>query len=364
MHSIVLENVSKRFGDKVVIDDMNLAVRKGERLILLGSSGCGKSTVLRMIAGLETVTSGTLRLNGEVANDMDAGDRGVAMVFQNYALFPHMTVEDNISYGLRIRKLPKEEIGRRVREAMELLQLDGLAERLPRQLSGGQRQRVALCRALVNQADFFFLDEPLSNLDAQLRAHARKELVKIHELYGQTLLYVTHDQIEAMTVGQRIAVLDGGKVQMLDTPQRVYSRPANLFVATFIGSPSMNIIPVERTEHGLRINGTDIVPDAAWRQVLAAADTRDLRLGIRPEHMTLTTEPEEGAVPIEITYVEDYGNHVGYYFTANEKEIIAIRSERAIAAGSTAYWRPDSQRLHFFAGETGLNIGYPAEWEA
>lgn len=361
MHSIVLENVTKQFGDTVVIDQLNLQIRKGERLILLGSSGCGKSTILRMISGLETISAGTLYLNGKVANDIDPGDRGVAMVFQNYALFPHMTIDENISYGLRIRKVPEEEIRRRIDKALDLLRLTGLGDRLPKQLSGGQRQRVALARALVNQADFFFLDEPLSNLDAQLRAHARKELVKIHEMYGQTFLYVTHDQIEAMTVGQRIAVLDQGKVQMLDTPQRVYHRPGNRFVATFIGSPAMNMIPVLRNGEGLVLNDTTVSLGEAWRTCLGAA-AAPTEMGVRPEHVELTNDPAAGGVPVKVDYVEDYGNRVAYYFAVNGVETVAVAPMHTISPDVPTYWVPNEQRLHFFAAD-GANIGYPAAWE-
>lgn len=363
MHSIILENVTKKFGETTVIDNLNLSVKKGERLILLGSSGCGKSTVLRMISGLETITSGKLYLNDVLANDLEPGDRGVAMVFQNYALFPHLNIYDNISYGLKIRKLPKSEISVRVQKALELLHLEGLEKRLPKQLSGGQRQRVALARALVNQADFFFLDEPLSNLDAQLRSHARKELVKIHEMYGQTFIYVTHDQIEAMTVGQRIAVLDKGKIQMLDTPQRVYHRPANLFVAKFIGSPSMNIVPVQIIDGKIRLNELDVSIPRLWRDILGAHVREDVSLGIRPEHVVLTNVKHENAVPVQINYVEDYGNHVGYYFLLNGVEMIAMCAEQSVSLEEPVYWLPNQERLHFFDADTELNIGYPAELE-
>lgn len=215
MYSIEMKNVVKRFDKTEVIKGLNLSIKDGERLILLGSSGCGKSTILRMISGLETITSGELFLKGKLANNMDPGDRNIGMVFQNYALFPHMTVEKNISYGLRVNRIPEAEIKKRVADAVDILNLGGLEKRLPRELSGGQRQRVALARAIVKQSDFFLLDEPLSNLDAQLRGHARKELVKLHEMYGQTMIYVTHDQIEAMTVGQRIAVINNGKSRCL-----------------------------------------------------------------------------------------------------------------------------------------------------
>ena len=359
MYSIEFKNVVKKFGKTEVIRGLNLSIRKGERLILLGSSGCGKSTILRMISGLETITSGELYLNEKLANDMDPGDRDIGMVFQNYALFPHMTVEKNIAYGLRIHRVAEDEIRKRVAKAVEILNLTGLEGRLPRELSGGQRQRVALARALVKQADFFLLDEPLSNLDAQLRGKARKELVRIHEMYGQTMIYVTHDQIEAMTVGQRIAVINEGRIQMLDTPHEVYRRPANLFVAKFIGSPSMNIFDGQIAAGAMRFNDHAVPLTPAWAEKAGASGAERLLAGFRPEDIVLTAEPEEGAVPVTVQYHEDYGSRVGYYFTVNGEEIIAIMRDDVLHGQTEAYWKPDPKALHLFDAATEANIGYP-----
>lgn len=228
MKEIHFENVRKNYGKTEVVKGLNFTIEKGERLILLGPSGCGKSTTLRMIAGLEDISSGELIMDGKIVNHIPSGKRNVAMVFQNYALYPHMTVKQNITYALRMKKVPKKEIESRLEDVLMMLQLKGLEDRFPKDLSGGQRQRVALARAIVKQADYFLLDEPLSNLDAQLRVSARKELVKIHEKYKQTIVYVTHDQIEAMTVGNRIALLNEGVLQMLDTPENV-SSPCKYF---------------------------------------------------------------------------------------------------------------------------------------
>ena len=247
MKNIVFDHVVKAYDKNVIVKDLNMEIREGERLILLGPSGCGKSTTLRMIAGLEKLSGGNLYMDGRLVNDVPCGERNVSMVFQNYALFPHMTVQSNIVYGLKAHKMDPAEIKTRLSEVLDMLDLKGLEERRPKDLSGGQRQRVALARAVVKRSDYFLLDEPLSNLDAQLRLRARKELVKIHEMYHQTLIYVTHDQIEAMTVGQRIALMHEGKMQMLDTPANVYNRPANVFTAKFIGSPSMNIVEASYT---------------------------------------------------------------------------------------------------------------------
>ena len=359
MYSIEMKNVVKRFGKTEVIKGLNLSIKDGERLILLGSSGCGKSTILRMISGLETVTSGELYLKGKLANNMDPGDRNIGMVFQNYALFPHMSVEKNIAYGLHVNRIPEEEAKKRVADAVKILNLEGLEKRLPRELSGGQRQRVALARAIVKQSDFFLLDEPLSNLDAQLRGHARKELVKIHEMYGQTMIYVTHDQIEAMTVGQRIAVINNGKIQMLDTPHMVYHRPANVFVAKFIGSPSMNIFEAPLTGNHLKMNGVDMALKDCWMKQIGLEPHTGLKIGIRPEDVVLTTEPSEGAIPVNVQYHEDYGSRVGYYFSVNGQDVISIMREDILQGRTEAYWKVNQNELHFFDQDTESNIGYP-----
>lgn len=221
MKDILFEQICKAYNKNMVVRDLNLKVFSGERLVLLGPSGCGKSTSLRLIAGLEDITSGNLYMGNQLINQVDSGERNVSMVFQNYALYPHMNVRQNISYALKVNKFPSKEIVERTNEAITMLDLNGLEERKPKELSGGQRQRVALARAIVKRADYFLLDEPLSNLDAQLRSHARKELVKIHERYHQTMVYVTHDQVEAMTVGQKIALMHQGQLQAIDTPKRI-----------------------------------------------------------------------------------------------------------------------------------------------
>ena len=258
MSSMVFKNVCKNYGNTQVVKNLNLEINPGERLVLLGPSGCGKSTTLRMIAGLEKITSGELYFGDKVMNDIESGDRNVAMVFQNYALYPHMTVWDNITFGLRMNKVEREEIEKRAREALKILNLEGLEKRYSKELSGGQRQRVALCRAVVKQSPFFLLDEPLSNLDVQLRNTSREELVKLHNLYRPTFVYVTHDQIEAMTIGHRIAVLNKGYLQQIDTPEKIYNNPVNVFVAKFIGIPQINIIRVNINEGELLLKNNRI----------------------------------------------------------------------------------------------------------
>lgn len=359
MNSIQFDQVSKSFGKTKVIENIDLSVKKGERMILLGPSGCGKSTILRMISGLETVTSGNLYLNGKLANEIDSGDRSIAMVFQNYALFPHMTIEENVGYGLKVNKMRTADIRYKVAEAVKILGLEGLEGRYPKELSGGQRQRVALARALVKSSDFFLLDEPLSNLDAQLRGQARKELVKIHEMYGQTFVYVTHDQIEAMTIGHRIALLNQGELQMLDTPHNVYHRPANIFVATFIGSPSMNIMEVNLTERTLLLGAHRAELPDLWLNQISRSGAERIKMGIRPEDVSLSREAGALAVPVEIKYVEDYGNRVGYYFDTGSDEIISIMPENLYGRGEEIYWNIRPEKLHFFDAGTSKSLGYP-----
>lgn len=306
MHNIIFKNVSKAYGNKEIIKKLDFEIREGERVIFLGPSGCGKSTTLRMIAGLESITHGDLYLGGERVNDVAPGERNIAMVFQSYALFPHMNVWENITFGLKIQKLPEAEIAKRAKEALEMLHLENFAAQPVRLLSGGQKQRVALCRALVKHSPYFLLDEPLSNLDAQLRQRARQELVRIHELSRPTMVYVTHDQIEAMTVGQRIAVLHDGRLQQIAPPKEIYARPANTFVASFIGSPAMNLIPARRQGDILFFGGTSVrIPDA----LLAAIGVReDMTLGIRPENLRLTGEADTNVLKGLCQYAENTGN--------------------------------------------------------
>lgn len=314
MKEIVFENVCKTYGKNQVIDHLNLTIHPGERLILLGASGCGKSTTLRLVAGLEDITAGTLYMNGQRVNEVPSGERNVSMVFQNYALFPHMTVADNITYGLTIQKLKKEEIKQRLKAALDMLELNGLEGRRPKDLSGGQRQRVALARAVVKRSDLLLLDEPLSNLDAQLRGHARKELVKIHQAYRQTFIYVTHDQVEAMTVGDRIALMHEGHLQMLDTPYNVYHRPANVFTAKFIGSPSMNIFQAHYSDRSVHIGKQAVRLSEFWSARIGQSGCREFYLGIRPEHIRLEREKTDNVFTGTVRYVEEYGNRCGVYF--------------------------------------------------
>ena len=355
MNDIVFENVCKSYDGKTnVIDRLNLTIPAGQRMILLGPSGCGKSTILRMIAGLETVTSGSLYMGGRLVNDIEPGDRDVAMVFQNYALYPHMTVGRNIQFGMEIAKVPKSERDERTDWALDILNLKGYKDRLPRQLSGGQRQRVALCRALVKKAPFFLLDEPLSNLDAQLRTTARAELVKIHEVYHPTFIYVTHDQIEAMTVGQRIVILDKSVIQQQGTPNEIYNRPANVFVARFIGSPSMNIGEAG-VEGGRLCIGQDWVEiPERWRNVIGSRDK--VKFGIRPEHVDFSKG--KGDVRVKVTYTENHGNLLCVAYTAAQNKMMATL-DPFYQIEDDLYMNIKWDKIHFFDAESDENIGYP-----
>lgn len=359
MKEIVFEYVSKTYGKTRVIDNLNLTVRPGERLILLGASGCGKSTTLRLIAGLEDITAGSLYMGGQKVNDLPSGERNVSMVFQNYALFPHMTVADNISYGLKIQKLPQAEIAARLSSVLAMLELNGLEGRKPRELSGGQRQRVALARAVVKRSDVMLLDEPLSNLDAQLRGHARKELVRVHQAYRQTFVYVTHDQVEAMTVGDRIALMHKGRLQMLDTPHNVYNRPANVYTARFIGSPPANILPAQYGERQLRVGRQTVRLPEGWCARVAQSGSRELYLGIRPEHIRLEWEKPDNALAGVVKYVEDYGNRRGVYLDVEGSEVAAICDRSDWQTGQPVYFTPDPGKIHLFDCQTTQNIGYP-----
>jgi multiple sugar transport system ATP-binding protein len=286
MASIALAQVSKQFPDGTrAVDGLTLDVADGEFMILVGPSGCGKTTALRMVAGLEEVTSGDIRIGDEVVNRLDPVDRDVAMVFQNYALYPHMTVKDNIAFPLVVQRLTKRERDERVRETAELLGIHDLLRRKPKELSGGQRQRVAMGRAIIRHPRAFLMDEPLSNLDAKLRVQMRAELVKLHRRLGVTTLYVTHDQTEAMTLGQRVAVLNGGVLQQVDTPQALYRDPANTFVASFIGSPSMNFLRAKLLDGGLELGRFRFdLPPALRRRLLR--EPGEVIVGLRPEHFS------------------------------------------------------------------------------
>ena len=298
MASVRLRGIQKRYGDNLVIKGIDLDVEDGQFVVFVGPSGCGKSTLLRMIAGLEDISAGTLELGGRPCNDVDPARRGIAMVFQSYALYPHMTVAENMGFALKLAKVAKSEIAERVERAAGILQIGHLLDRKPKALSGGQRQRVAIGRAIVRKPEVFLFDEPLSNLDAALRAQTRVELAQLHRELGSTMIYVTHDQVEAMTLGQKIVVFNGGHIEQAGTPLELYERPANRFVAGFLGSPRMNFIPAtlageEGATAALRL------PDGSIAEV--AADVGRVRvgsaltLGIRPEHLRLSTAAEGGS---------------------------------------------------------------------
>ncbi|MHA6298804.1 ABC transporter ATP-binding protein [Devosia sp. CAU 1758] len=273
MTSLSLENVRKTFGKVEVIRDIDLSIEDGEFIVFVGPSGCGKSTLLRMIAGLEDVTSGDLNIGGRKMNEVPPARRGVAMVFQSYALYPHLTVRENMGFGLKVRKVPAAESAKKVGEAAEVLKLGALLDRYPRELSGGQRQRVAIGRAIVAAPEVFLFDEPLSNLDAELRVHMRAEIASLHRRLGNTMIYVTHDQIEAMTLADRIVVLRDGRVEQVGTPRELYENPANTFVAQFIGSPKMNLLPVAMVSERLATQGLVV--------------SKGAQVGMRPEHLRL-----------------------------------------------------------------------------
>ena len=361
MGAIQLKNVTKKFGDQMVIDDLNLSIEDGSFTVLVGPSGCGKSTTLRMITGLDEPTSGDIYIDGKKINDLTPGKRDIAMVFQNYALYPTMTVRENIEFGLENKKVPKEERKKRVQEICEVVGLTQYLDRKPATLSGGQRQRVALARAMVKQPKVFLMDEPLSNLDAQLRMRARKELVKIHEMYHPTLVYVTHDQIEAMTVGDRIALMYRGKMEMLDTPSHVYNRPASVFCAKFIGSPSMNIVEAEYHNGALVIGKQKVELPGIWQRIAAQCPSGLLYAGVRPEHVMMSRTPQERSIEGMVRYVEDYGNRYGVYIQVegDKNELIAIREGEIPQPGEKVYIHVETEKLHLFDRGTEKSLGYP-----
>ncbi|WP_146552492.1 ABC transporter ATP-binding protein [Rummeliibacillus sp. SL167] len=361
MKEIRFENVGKSYGKTEVVKNLNLTIKQGERLILLGPSGCGKSTTLRMIAGLEDITSGDLYMNGRRINDIPSGKRDIAMVFQNYALYPHMNVIENITYGLKVQKVPKDEINIRLNAALEMLQLKGYENRLPKDLSGGQRQRVALARAVVKKCDFFLLDEPLSNLDAQLRISARKELVKIHEMYKQTIVYVTHDQIEAMTMGDRIALMDQGQLQMLDTPENVYNRPANIFTAKFIGSPPTNLFDIVYHDGDVIIGQQKFQLNHMWIHYIHQSGVEKFVLGIRPEHIEIYKTPQRQLLTGTVKYVENQGNSYCIYIDLEGEELIVVNKDKNWYPGEKVFIRPMIDHIHLFDQETTNSIGYPKD---
>lgn len=361
MASVVYDHVTKRFDEVVAVDDLSLEIEDKEFLVLVGPSGCGKSTALRLLAGLETITEGTMKIDDRVVNDIPPKDRDIAMVFQSYALYPHMTVYDNMAFGLKLRKYPQEEIEERVNNAANILGINSLLDRKPRQLSGGQRQRVALGRAIVRDPSVFLLDEPLSNLDAKLRVQTRAEITKLHKQLATTFIYVTHDQVEAMTMASRIAVLNYGVLQQVDTPQKLYDSPDNLFVAGFIGSPAMNFFNAKLVQEG-----DDLLVDADSFKVsipegrkpsLQPYVGKSVVFGLRPEdiHDPHYAPPRIIAQEVEskVEVTELMGNEIFLYLMSGEHNYVARVDPR------TSYSMDDKikvafnmEKMHIFDKET------------
>lgn len=365
MASVSFRNVVKSFGDVSVIKNMNIEIADKEFLVFVGPSGCGKSTNLRMLAGLEEITSGEILIGDRVVNDVPPKDRDIAMVFQSYALYPHMTVYDNMAFGLKLRKVDKAEIDRRVKEAAEILGLMALLDRKPKALSGGQRQRVAVGRAIVREPAVFLMDEPLSNLDAKLRVTARAEISKLHKRLGTTFIYVTHDQVEAMTMGDRIAVLHAGELQQVDPPRVLYEEPHNVFVAGFIGSPSMNFYDATLVaeEGNLYIDTGDfraLVP-AQRKSIYGNYIGRQVIFGMRPEHIhaknfappSITPSPLEGTVEV----VELLGHELHLYVNTGTRNQVAIVDTRlAPRIGGAVSLVMDMSNMHLFDKDTQVAI--------
>jgi multiple sugar transport system ATP-binding protein len=363
MASVVLHDVAKRYGDNPpVITGVNLEIHDREFMVLVGPSGCGKSTLLRMVAGLEEITSGTIAIGDRVVNEVPPKDRDIAMVFQSYALYPHMSVRENLEFGLKIRETPKAEIGRMVNEAAKVLGLEGLLERRPKDLSGGQRQRVALGRAIVREPSVFLFDEPLSNLDAKLRVQMRAEIKKLQLRLQVTSIYVTHDQVEAMTMGNRIALLNQGKLQQVGTPLEVYERPQNVFVANFIGTPPMNFVRATVTDAGagLSANGFKLPAPTAARGVLAAREGKTVVVGVRPENVVEVGRPTRGVtatLELTVDMVETLGDEVVVHGRQGDN-LIAFKMDphHPPEFGAKVAALVEIDRLHLFDAETEKRI--------
>jgi multiple sugar transport system ATP-binding protein len=360
---VTFDNVNKMFGDFQAVKDLNLEIGDGEFMVLVGPSGCGKTTSLRMIAGLEEISSGNLKIGDRIVNDVPPKDRDIAMVFQSYALYPHMSVRDNLAFGLKLRKVPKAEIERRVNEAAETIQLQKLLDRKPKELSGGQRQRVALGRAIVREPAVFLMDEPLSNLDAKLRVQTRAEIARLHQRLGTTMVYVTHDQIEAMTMGTRIAVMNEGLLQQVGAPQVLYDTPINRFVAGFIGSPSMNFVEVHMEGSG---ESARLVGPADWsiplpnryRDAATPRAGKTLVAGFRPEHLDIGEASEGvGSFQARADVVEYLGNEELLHINAGDQDIVAIvDSSHNVRTGDIVNLVLPLDKLHLFDGESGLTL--------
>lgn len=357
MATIEFDRISKRFGNATVVRDFSLTVADQELLTLVGPSGCGKSTTLNMLAGLEDPTQGLIRIDERVVNDVPSGKRDIAMVFQSYALYPHMTVRENIGFGLKVRGMPTAEIGSRVDEAARILGISQLLERRPRELSGGQRQRVALGRALTRNPKAFLLDEPLSNLDAQLRTQMRAELKLLFQRVGGTVVYVTHDQAEAMTLSDRLVVMKDGEIQQVGTPLDVYNFPDNTFVARFLGSPPINLIPgtVREEQNMLSLHAAGQMWPLPHRlaALASAAGTQDVILGVRPEDLTLSLDEDDASVSGRVEIVEPMGSLNVVYASVGENRVLATAAPDFFPPpGSHVWLRPNPHKMHLFDAGT------------
>jgi multiple sugar transport system ATP-binding protein len=383
MATVSLEGINKVYENGFhAVKDLSVDIADGEFMVLVGPSGCGKTTALRMVAGLEDITSGVLRIGGKEANDETPKERDIAMVFQNYALYPHMTVAQNIGFALKLRKLPKDQLDAKVRQAAEILGLTDWLDRKPGQLSGGQRQRVAMGRAIVREPSVFLMDEPLSNLDAKLRVQMRAEVARIQRRIGVATIYVTHDQVEAMTMGDRVTVMRAGELQQVDTPQNLYDNPDNIFVAAFIGSPAQNLYDATLSEgaRSLKLGSQDIpLPDAVRvkRPALAAYANKDVVIGMRPEHLPAAKPGDTGSTLVgDVDLIEALGSELVVHFTIDAHRVIAegalekdeaeavtagegvarIDAKNPVKVGDRMTFLIDIEDMQFFDPKTGLAI--------
>jgi multiple sugar transport system ATP-binding protein len=359
MSRVTFSDVKKMYGDVLAVEDVNIDIEDGEFISLLGPSGSGKSTVLRMIAGLEDISGGEISIGDRVINDVQPQNRGIAMVFQNYALYPHMTVRDNMSYGLRLTTdLSKDAIRQRVDEAATMLGIEDHLEKKPANLSGGQQQRVATGRAIVREPEVFLMDEPLSNLDAKLKMHMRTELQRIHDDLGTTTIYVTHDQEEAMTMSDRIVILAEGHIQQVGSPEVIYNQPANLFVAEFIGSPAMNLFDV--TLEGSSLNGDGFkyaISKGLGDEIRESTTSSNLVLGVRPEDIDLADTHSEDSIEATVDVVEPVGSDNYIYATVQGQEVtVRVPANVKPSVGETVYITFDESNMHLFDADTSLNV--------
>ena len=365
MSTVTLKGVKKIYDNAVTaVHSFDLDIADKEFIVLVGPSGCGKSTTLRMVAGLEEISEGELHIDNKLCNDVEPKDRDIAMVFQSYALYPHMTVYENMAFSLKLKKVPKDEIDRKVKEAAEILDITQYLDRKPKALSGGQRQRVAIGRAIVREPKVFLMDEPLSNLDAKLRNQMRAEIIKLRQKINTTFIYVTHDQTEAMTLGDRIVIMKDGFIQQIGTPQEVFDHPINIFVAGFIGTPQMNFFDAKLSGGGAQVLGLNIPLSDATKSALGGADGKEVILGIRPEHIRFTTESGEGIVNGTVEVSEMMGSEYYLHVNCGGKDVVvrvptadlpdSLRGGIRYGTQMNFVFRPDS--IHLFDKATEKNL--------